>query len=87
MNIVVENIRAYCEAHGYTFAKFERLCDLSNGMIGKWELGYNKGPTVTTLKKISDATGIDMDAWLKEGGVNARQKHQSADDQKRSQTA
>lgn len=86
MSIVADNIRAYCEEYGHSRASFERLCDLSNGLVGKWEDGQ-RSPTVTTLQKISQKTGIDMDVWLKEGGINARQEHKGGDGKRRHKTA
>lgn len=65
---VVQNIDNYCAVSGITIKEFERLCGLANALVSKWRSG-RQTPTIKTLKKISDATGISIDAWIKENGV------------------
>lgn len=84
---IYDNVLAYCEANSLTIKAFERKCGIANGCVRKWNTGETKSPGLYTIRRISDATGIDMDVWLKEGGIHARQKHKGADDKKRYQTA
>lgn len=67
--VFVENIKAYCQKNGLTIASFERKCDIANAVISGIERGRAKNPSVNTLFKIQQTTGIEMSYWLKEGGI------------------
>lgn len=44
---------------------FEKKCGLPNGLVSKWkEKGYE--PSIPTLQKISIATKIPIEKWLKD---------------------
>ena len=60
------NILAYCEANGLSFRKFEAMCGLANGQVGKWsdEREAQVLPSLPSLQKIVDATGIPIEKWL-----------------------
>lgn len=64
--MITDKIETYCEHAGITVCKFEKLCGLGNGSVGKWR---KKGsmPTLPTLFKIENATGIPVHMWI-EGG-------------------
>lgn len=68
--VFVENVKAYCDSNGMTVAAFERKCDIANAVVNGIKSGRNKNPSIKTLQRIEEATGIGMSAWLKEGGVN-----------------
>lgn len=72
---IYDNIRAYCDANGLTIKEFERRCSLANACVRKWKTGGASGPRLTTIIRISDATGIPVDKWVKEGGIRGRSRH------------
>jgi len=62
--MVYNNIHEYCKKNGITIAAFERMCGLGNGSVSKWENSQSE-PTLTTLKKIAEATAIPVEKWIK----------------------
>lgn len=68
--VIVDNISKYCEAKGLAVTSFEKVCGLGHGIVRMWKSGKNSNPSIITLQRIEEATGIGMSAWLKEGGVN-----------------
>ena len=62
--MIYEKVVAYCKEHHMTIMAFERLCDLANGTVGKWG-SEGKNPSLASLTKISEATGIPITDWLK----------------------
>ena len=32
-------VEEYCDAAGISISKFEKLCGISNGIVGKWKKG------------------------------------------------
>ena len=44
---------------------FERMCDLSNGTVGKWK-DDKLNPSYESIKKIVSATGIPFENWIGE---------------------
>lgn len=58
-----EKVTKYCEENNLSASAFEKKCDLPNGLVGKWKAN-NYMPCVSTLKKISDATGIPIEKWI-----------------------
>ena len=72
--VLVDNIKAYCEAREITIAEFERMCGLSNGIVRHWKDGRNRTANVATLARIESATGIEISRWIKVGGLNGRIK-------------
>ena len=65
--MVYEKVVAYCKANNMSIMAFEQLCGLANGVVGKWEDGKNN-PSLTSLTKISEATGISIADWLRKDG-------------------
>ena len=65
MNIVT-NIDRYCNLNGITVKAFERKCKLSNSIVHKWRLGLAT-PSLKTLNRIAEFTGIATEEWLKGG--------------------
>lgn len=63
---IVTRIDDYCNTAGLSIARFEKLCHIGNGTIGKWRY-YGAKPTVATLLKLEKATGIPLYMWLDEG--------------------
>lgn len=67
--VFVDNVKDYCQKNGLSVAAFERKCDVANAVISGIERGRSKNPSVSTLFKIQQTTGIDMTYWMKEGGI------------------
>jgi hypothetical protein len=59
----------YCSDNNLSLSAFEKLCEIGNGTIARWnpELEKPSKPDLNTLEKISKATGITM-ADLVAGG-------------------
>lgn len=68
--VFIDNVKEYCNMAGMTVAAFERKCDIANAVINGIERGRSKNPSIKTLVKIHNATGIDMSVWFKEGGIS-----------------
>lgn len=66
--IVLENIEKFCAREGISTKEFERRCKLANSSVGKWKRGI-ASPSVRTLEKISKATNIPIEDWLKSEGA------------------
>lgn len=62
--IIIENIEKFCAREGISTKEFERRCKLANSSVGKWKRGIAT-PSIRTLVKISEATNIPIDEWLK----------------------
>lgn len=62
--MVYKNVVEYCEKNNMSIAAFEKKCGLANGVVGKWEDDKMK-PSLVSLERISDATGISIEKWLK----------------------
>ena len=58
-----EKVQAYCKKNNLTIAGFERLCGIGNGVAAQW--GKASAPSMKTVCKIADATGIPATEWLK----------------------
>lgn len=68
MNFIVTNIDSYCASEGITTQEFERKCNLAHGLVRKWRIGL-QSPTLRTMNKIIEATGISYELWNRECGV------------------
>jgi len=66
--MVYDRIVAYCKENNMSIMAFEKLCGLANGVVGKWE-GDKLKPSLMSLTKISEATGIPISDWLKQEGA------------------
>ena len=64
--MVYEKIVAYCKENNMSIMAFEKKCGLANAVVGKWEDDKLK-PSLSSLEKIANATGISIADWLKEG--------------------
>jgi transcriptional regulator with XRE-family HTH domain len=60
---IYQNVINYCEEAGIPVYAFEDECGLSNATVRKWKDGGS--PSVETLIKISENTGIPISEWLK----------------------
>lgn len=63
--MIYDKIVAYCKEHDMSIMAFEQSCGLANGVVGKWK-DNGMDPSLTSLKKIADATGISIADWLGE---------------------
>lgn len=61
--MIFERINEYCKANGISIARFEKICGIANGCIKRWE-GGRVTPSMASLKKIAQTTGIDISRWL-----------------------
>lgn len=59
---MLKKITRWCDEHKMSIRAFEIACNLSNGTVGKWD---NSNPSLESIKKISEYTGISIDEWLK----------------------
>lgn len=63
MNIlIIEKIRALCNAMGITIAELERSLNISNGAISKWD---KSKPSAENILKISEYFGLSMEYFLR----------------------
>ena len=62
--MIFENVEAYCREHGLSISGFEKLCGIGNGVVSAWK--GESSPTLTSVMKIADATGIPASEWLKD---------------------
>lgn len=63
--MVYDKIIDYCKANGLSIMAFEKKCGLANAVVAKWENDRLK-PSLSSLEKIAQATGIPIADWLKE---------------------
>ena len=54
----------YCDKNNLSISGFEKKCGLTNGTVSGWKNGGS--PSLTTLKKIAEATKIPISKWAKE---------------------
>lgn len=66
--MISDRIIDYCSNAGITISRFEKLCGLGNGSVGKWKK-YHSMPSLPTLYKIEKATGIPAYMWIEGGEV------------------
>ena len=63
--MISEKVENYCQAAGITVSRFEKICGLGNGSVGKWKK-HRFSPSLTTIFKIEKATGIPAYMWIEE---------------------
>lgn len=63
--MIYERIIEYCKKNNLSISSFEKKCDIGNGTIAKWKSESN--PSLESLGKIANATGIPLSDWLKQG--------------------
>ncbi|MDD6571120.1 MAG: helix-turn-helix transcriptional regulator [Thermoflexaceae bacterium] len=54
-----EKIIEYCTKNNLSIRSFEKKCNIGNGTISRWADGKSR-PSLRTLEKISNATGISV---------------------------
>lgn len=59
-----KKILDYCDKNSISIFAFEQKCGLPNGLVSKWKNGGY--PSIQTLRKISEATGISIETWVEE---------------------
>lgn len=59
----LDNVEKYLLKTGMKAAQFEKACGLGNGSVKAWREG--KTPTLSTLNKIADATGVAAWKWVR----------------------
>lgn len=62
--MVYNNVIEYCNKNNISVMQFEQKCGIANGLVGKWK-DKNYEPSISTLQKISTATGIPFAEWVK----------------------
>lgn len=61
--MIYEKVVKYCSENNLTIMEFEQKCNLSNGIVGKWNT-HSFIPKIETVKKIANATGIPIEKWV-----------------------
>lgn len=61
--MLFDKVVSYCKANNMSIMAFEKKCGLANGVVGKWEKD-KRNPSLASLTKIADATGIPVADWL-----------------------
>lgn len=59
-----EKVVEYCNKNNISVHEFEKRCGLGNGTVSKWR-DVGGFPSVPTLMKIEEATGVPMLDWIK----------------------
>ena len=59
-----QKVLDYCKSQNISISAFEKKCGIGNGTIGRWADGSK--PSIETLIKIANATGIAVEEWVKE---------------------
>lgn len=60
--MIYKKIVKYCEENKISITALEKKCGIGNGTIGKWADG--KKPSLDTLEKIANGTGISVSEWV-----------------------
>lgn len=60
--MIFERVMAYCKHYNMSIAAFERMCNIGNGTIRKWE---TRKPSMESMLKIEKATKIPLSEWVK----------------------
>lgn len=59
--MIYKRIVDYCQRNGMSIAAFERMCNIGNGAVSKWQ---HRDPSLTSLSKISKVTGLPLSYWI-----------------------
>lgn len=59
-----DKVAEYCDERKMPISAFEKMCSIGNGTCGRWRNNMSS-PTLTTIQKIADATGIPIEKWIK----------------------
>lgn len=63
--MISDKVDNYCKTAGITISRFEKMCGIGNGSVGKWRK-KKCSPSISTLLKIQKSTGIPIHMWLEE---------------------
>ena len=58
-----KKVAKYCEENNLSISAFEKLCNIGNGTIGRWEKEKSK-PSLQTLEKIATTTKTSISEWI-----------------------
>ena len=61
--MVYEEIEKYCRNAEISISRFEKLCGIGNGAVGRWKDGH-VSPSIATLSKIEKTTGVPIQVWI-----------------------
>lgn len=64
-SLIYKNVVDYCSKNNLSISAFEKMCGLTNGTVYGWQK-RGSNPSLETLKKISAATKIPIEKWIKE---------------------
>lgn len=62
--MIFQKVKDYCKENNLAISSFEKLCNIGNGTVARWENDESK-PALSTLEKIEKATGIPASVWIK----------------------
>lgn len=62
--MIYDKIVSYCEGKGMSIMAFEKMCDLSNGTVGKWK-DEKLNPSLESIRKIVKTTEIPFEELTK----------------------
>ena len=63
--MVYNNVMEYCCNHYLSIYAFDHSCGIGIATVSKWK-EKNFDPSIPTLQKIANATGVPKAEWLKE---------------------
>ncbi len=66
--MVTDRVEEYCRNAGMTISRFEKLCGIGNGAVGKWRSGKAQ-PSMSSLSKMEKTTGIPIYMWIGKEGL------------------
>lgn len=60
--MIYNKVIEYCEQNNLSISAFEKMCGIGNGTVAQWnpELDKPSTPSLETLKKIENSTGIPV---------------------------
>ena len=61
--MIFQKVQNYCREIDLSISAFEKMCNIGNGTVARWENDESK-PSLATLEKIERATGIPASTWI-----------------------
>lgn len=61
--MIYQRVIKYCKENNLSVSAFEKKCCIGNGTISAWKDGSK--PSLNTLEKIENATGIPIEELIK----------------------
>lgn len=61
--MIYDKIVDYCEKNQMSIMAFEKMCDLSNGTVGKWK-DEKLNPSYDSIRKIVSVTKIPFEELI-----------------------